>query len=632
MSDAPYFKVVAKLPLLGPVIGWTRQNGQGGLDARIWIRVDDAESEPALVALTALCEPDGRVRRDSVQVWKLARLHPAETQTHQSLDFAVADVALPADAGDCTVRMVSLHRITFADEDESRPVFDERQARPGTIGGLGGDEVLQARLKASGEPWAESSIQQRLSSRQLPRPEQVHIDILLPQLAGKLERLADEAFRNIGEALADARRTTAQPIPGTLSRKRLHVREFSECEARLSQAARRQLSAGTPSIAFAAGCCRHPGNGFESEVSGRAMQALASAADSPGGPAFALLTGDQIYADAMGGIFDVEERFEKFVTRYQRAFDANAFRAVASRIPLYMAADDHEIADGWSRARLRAMNLGSAERAANKRAYEWGRTLFYAHQRLHGPDGTDPEQLPRKSDSLGWYRFEAAGVPFFVMDTRFERDANVPELLHGTQKTALEAWLDELGNDDTPKFIVSGAVFAPGQASYVEDLPSARAADNWQGFPRERAWLAREIAGRKLRNVVFLSGDYHCGAVGALSLFDGQGGSVQAYAIVSPPFYAPYPFANTRAYQVCRQETIRDPGASGKGDTVAGECRALAVEGQGFAVVRLAHDAGAWAIDVEFHQPRASAERVESMPYFVARLAGGTIDVVTNSV
>jgi hypothetical protein len=626
--DAPHFDVVAKLPLLGPVFGWTGRDGQGGMRSRMWIRVDDAESEPALVALTALCEPGGRVRPGSVQIWKLTRLYPAQTQTHQSLDFAVADVALPPDAGDCAVRMVSLHRITFASAGgPARPVFDERQATPGTIDGLGGNEAVQARLKVSEEAWAEPSTQQRLSGTDLPRPEEVAIAVLLPQLAGKLERLAEQAFRNIDKALADARHIAARPIPGTLSRKRLHVRSLSECEARLSPASR-QLYANTRSIAFAVGCCRHPGNGFERDLSGRSLQALASAADSPVGPAFALLTGDQIYADATGGIFDVEERFEKFVARYQRAFDAEAFRAVASRMPLYMAADDHEIGDGFSLDRLRAMNLSGVERAANERAYEWGRTLFYAHQRLHGPDGTafagDAGDSP---PSLAWYRFEAAGLPFFVMDTRFERDAGVQRLVHDAQQSALEEWLDGLANDAAPKFIVSGAVFAPGLAAYAADPASARTADNWQGFPKRRAWLARQIARRKLENVVFVSGDYHCAAVGALRLFDGEGGSVRAYAIVSPPFFAPYTFANTRACQVCSEETIREPGPRGERGPVAAECRALAVEGQGFAVVRVAEERGGWAIELELRKPQASAGRVESVPYFAARLANGTIDV-----
>lgn len=641
MTAAPRFEVVAKLPLLGPLIGWTRRDPERGLTARIWVRVDDSESEPALVALTALAGRDGKVRPGSVQVWKLTRFYPTETKERQWLDFAVADVPLPEDAADCVVRMVSLHRITFAEDGQAASAaLDERQAAPKIIKGMGQLEGMQEQLRQLGGTQAEEAFKLLfVAETQLPRPEEIAITELLPALAGRLEGLAERAFRNIESALATARKTATQPIPDTLSRKRLLVREPAECEARLSPATRGQL-ASARSLAFAAGCCRHPGTGLERELSGRGLQALAAAADSPDGPAFALLTGDQIYADATGGIFDVEERLEKFVARYERAFAAKAFRSLASRVPLYMAADDHEIEDGWSLARTRASNLGAMERAGNQRAYEWARSLFYAHQRLHGPDSAELAGEPLRSRA--WYTFDMAGASFFVMDTRLERDTEAPgdqkpplamrRLVDGAQLAALGKWLDRLKNQAAPKFIVSGSVFAPGLAAYAADRASARSADNWQGFATERALVAREIASRKLENVVFLSGDYHCGAVGALSLFDGQGSSVRAYAIVSPPFFAPYPFANTRACQVCPQETIHDPGVgAGTGEAIVGECRGLAVEGQGFAVVRLKEQAGAWTIEVEFHKAVRSADRVESTPYFFARLSNGSIDVMSDA-
>lgn len=631
MSDDIRFEVVAKLPLLGPVIGWTRPDA-GELKARLWIRVDDAESEPPVAALTALCGPDGRVREGSVAVWALARLIPPASAAPRGMHFAVADVVLPADAPDCVVRMVSLHRITLATGDGQRPraVLDETNAPPLILQvrekGDHADDRMQQQLQQAGRADASEAYKLPLSEERLPAPWQIP-EGLLPDLEGRLERLAEDAFRNVEESLALARQTASAPIPGTLSRKRLRVRTMDECEAAPSPLARAKLAGSAYEVTFAAGSCRHPGTGFERELSGRVLQALGATTRLPHGPAFALLTGDQIYADATAGVFDIETRFEKFAVRYERAFGADAFRSVASRIPLYMAADDHEIGDGWSLARVRAMNLSDAERRAHERTYAWGRTLFFAHQRLHGP--TEP------TAAHAWYSFEAAGLPFFVMDTRFERVAHAPDaaprLLAEAQWTALEDWLDGLEAQEhlrtAPKFVVSGAVFAPGLTRYAEDAPAARSADNWQGFPADRARLARSIATRNIANVVFVSGDYHCAALAALDLFDGRGRAVQAYAIVSPPFFAPYPFANTRAHEICTREVIHDPSAATAGSpSIVGECRALAIEGQGFALIRVARNGADWAVDVEFRHPaRNAAGELVPATHLAARLAHGKV-------
>src|SRR5690606_25765390 len=44
--------VVARLPLLGPLIGWTRAIGPGVMRCRIWACLDDSESEPPLAMMT----------------------------------------------------------------------------------------------------------------------------------------------------------------------------------------------------------------------------------------------------------------------------------------------------------------------------------------------------------------------------------------------------------------------------------------------------------------------------------------------------------------------------------------------------------------------------------------------------
>ena len=65
------------------------------------------------------------------------------------------------------------------------------------------------------------------------------------------------------------------------------------------------------------------------------------------------------------------------------------------------------------------------------------------------------------------------------------------------------------------------------------------------------------IAERRIRNVVFLSGDYHCAASATITFSHSP---VKAYALVTPALHAPLRFANVAAGEVLAQETVPLPG------------------------------------------------------------------------
>ena len=602
----------AKLPLLGPLIGATEPAG-AGLGSRIWIQVDNTQNEPPMIALTALWDLEKKcVCPGTARAWKLTVALPTNTTPSLRLHFAVARVEFPRTPDRCVIRMVSLHRRAGSDAHVQFPSSTTCRIDDAAPVNLSRQAASVAQAVVAGEP--------------LPEPAQVTIVTGFPDLRQDLDALAEEAFADIAAELARTARNVREPIRTTRSRWALNPRSIDECEADLAAGARSQFAKADGDLVFAATCCRHPGMGWDSERAEETFKMLGEESRKAAGPAFALLTGDQIYADATAGAFDVADRFEKFSVRYEEAFGARRFRCCASRLPLYMVADDHEIEDNWSLSRLQEAHVPEHQRMRRRRLAAWAQMMFIAYQRLHGP--RSPE-LKRS-----WYEIKAAGVPFFVMDTRFERyawgDKHAPQICNCAQRRALLAWLDEMQELDAangplsgvPKFIVSGSVFAPGLEEFARDPASARRADNWQAFPGMRAALIKAIVRRKLRNVVFLSGDYHCGAVAALELPDSIAKTTYpAYAIVSPPAYAPFPFANVRAAEVAGDEALADPRGAGR--PPCARIKAEATEGEGYVEIRVARDARDWSVEVRylglgFKEPNAGRP-------FARRLAGGRI-------
>ena len=586
------YKLSAKLPLLGPLIGATVQ-GAKGLTARVWIQVDNTRDEPPAFALTALWDLEKKcVCPGTARAWKLIVAQPSNANPPPKLHFAVAHVEFLRDTPQCVIRVISLHRKAGSDPGFQ---FDPMTC---TI-----DWSTPVAMTARA-----MSMTQSLAGEALPEPTEVQLQGGFAGLAGNLDQLAKEAYVKIQAALDEVAREVRKPIRSKRSRWALDLRCITECEADLAASSCAQLEGTAGEIAFAATCCRHPGMGWDSECIERTYEMLGDAARDPAGPASALLAGDQIYADATAGTFDVADRFEKFSVRYEDAFGARCFRRCASRLPLYMAADDHEVEDNWSRTRLKEEQVPWHQLMRREQLAAWAQMMFIAYQRLHGPRSVDLKR--------GWYDFKAAGVPFFVMDTRFERyawgDKHAPQLCNCTQRRALLSWLNGMQELDAadgplsgvPKFIVSGSVFAPGLEEFRRDAASARSADNWQAFPGMRAALIKAIVHRKLRNVVFLSGDYHCGAVAALELSGAVAKTTYpAYAIVSPPAYAPFPFANVRAADIATEEIVPDP--KGAALPALAQIKAEAWEGSGYVTIRVRRDrpADEWRIDVEFRDP-----------------------------
>jgi hypothetical protein len=571
--------LVAQLPQLGPLIGWLRDHN-GRARARLWAKADENYGGRAVLALTVTVGRHGP-EMNSAQFWRILPVELTGTRPAAVQRFALADVDLPLPAEGAAVRMVMLHV----------------EHREGTL------PAAYGAARTVDNPLADGM------AAELPEPLEVRYeefagdDPLKPK-----QQFIQELFTELEQELRSDRDTGAAPIPNTYSRLRRRDLPLPEC--------RPPASSRTHSLplTFAAGCCRHPGVEFDRELADRALAAVAAHADKHGDVAFVCMLGDQIYADATAGVLDVDERLEKYTTRYDAAFDSKGFRNLTSRLPVYMTADDHEIRDGWPNDVLPQ----SAEHVYWDRSVEWAWQLYFAHQRAHGPRRAQASVLAKPDPTSLWYGLEERGVPFFFFDARFDRVPAGTDIVGTAQIEAFADWLDRAAFADwledlaaaearsrqlryVPKFVVCGSVLAPGLKEFDSSPERARRADTWQAFLADRAEIARRIVARGLQNVVFLSGDYHCAAVASLRLQD----AIQGYAIVAPPFYAPFPFANVRAEEVTATGYLRDRT---HGAPLLGVYEAKALEVQGFALIsvhrRVAEplDPGDWEIEVRIYQ------------------------------
>jgi len=609
LSDAPDdlkdARFLLRLPALGPIVGWTRSE-DGQLRARVWIQLDDTGSDLPIAMLTVRCG-GGEAKGDSAQVWQVFRVESDDSDGRKTIGYCgLADLEFESGDPDAAYWVLGVHRIRM----EASSAAEQS-----------GEGEAQAAVRASPDmpPWA-------LQIAML-KPVPLGSAIKPSEWLGKTDigdTLVNNAIQYLCQHLAEQNARATAPLR-TLSREKIKTGSLEDCAVRLA-AAPRACAVGAQPLRFAAVCCRYPTMSIDRTLAERPLRTLAALAERVDqGPGLVVMAGDQIYADVWAGLLDIRDRLEKYTARYRHAFATPAFRDLASRVPLYMVPDDHEVEDAWPRSRSKPGSVLTAAELWKQDYVNWASKTYLEHQRVHGPAAPETRSAPPRTACF-WYDFTAgegaAAAPFLVLDTRFEREFKGGRwrLMSDAQWEHIEDWLEQrLADPDphAPKFIVSGSVFAPGLARFAAGADGSRQADSWQGFPAERARLAHRIAQLGLANVVFVSGDYHCAAVADIALLrDGAGTQgVPAYAIVAPPLYAPFPFVNTRAREVASEESIFFPsGHPQHGERVA-RCRAQALEiSAGFALIACnkVGDRGTpddWEIGVEFHKAVWDAER-----------------------
>ena len=306
-------------------------------------------------------------------------------------------------------------------------------------------------------------------------------------------------------------------------------------------------------ITFVLASCMSPGTPFNHSRADATVSRLLDEISTPKqpGPAtpeFALLVGDQVYLDDNADLFRTTTQKEFFFKRYRDTLQLPAFGKLLRTIPVYAAPDDHEIFDnynGFSGVRPRLHRL--------EQQVGWCVKAYDAFQGSYAPDRGSVVVRGGDAGSLResrWYEFvrevEGTGFPFFMMDTRFERQRNADRLVSMRQLDALLQFLKR--HRDEVKFVASGSILFPVlRDTACSPEPCAVGDDSWMGYPRYALAVLDWIKRHGITNTIFLAGDAHCSMFTRIDIeVSSNAPSLAAWSIVSSGLYTPYRFANAR--------------------------------------------------------------------------------------
>lgn len=270
-----------------------------------------------------------------------------------------------------------------------------------------------------------------------------------------------------------------------------------------------------------------------------------------------LLAGDQIYADASGGLADSRSGIERYGRAYGE-FKAGPVRHLPPSVRrIVHSVDDHEIVDNWE-PEARG-HVGPWFEAARQAAWD--------HRWEAGPRTGGPRCL--------WHDFEWEGSAFFVADARCEREArraanwSRARLWSEAQREAFSDWLAR--SHGRPRFMLCGSLPLPRRRTTAEHAASCLRSDAWDGYPHSQHELLSEIWRHRARGLVFLSGDEHrSGWISARispvgdAPQDSVQDSVWVHSIHSSALYAPWPFAVTAKEELAAPEVFEFDGPDGQ--------------------------------------------------------------------
>lgn len=327
-------------------------------------------------------------------------------------------------------------------------------------------------------------------------------------------------------------------------------------------------TAGTPWV-LALGSCLYPGcvtertppaPGWQAGPPDRVWQRLHQWRNQSSHPPLeiAILSGDQIYADATAGLFDPRSAAGRFEQPHQAMLSQRLLRQALAGVPVHTLIDDHEIVDNWSWQDGDHLPADTPW-CDNRQRRADGLRAFRQHQRFAQPvrlpiDPREPTARPARL----WYAFAHRGLPLFVADTRTQREPRgiarfeQAQIMGRTQWACLLHWLAHHGPDERPTFVASPSILLPRRLLSDTLRPaSATLTDAWEAYPRSLHALLAHLCRTQARNVVFLSGDEHLSCIARLRIRregDGPEREVVAHSVHSSALYAPYPFANSRPH------------------------------------------------------------------------------------
>lgn len=265
---------------------------------------------------------------------------------------------------------------------------------------------------------------------------------------------------------------------------------------------------------------------------------------------FFCLLGDTVYADGYA--------IGDFPGLYKSALSTQGLRDVSAAASIVATWDDHEVQNNWTYA-----EAGVAERVDAAAA------AF--HNAIPVENGLGERGIYR---ALRW----GDALELFVLDSRGERrDGNYlsPEQM---------AWLKASLAASTARFkVILNSVPMTDLADMVGDV---EANDRWQGYPVQRSEILSFIAEQQIGGILWLSGDFHLGALGKVDVAGGP--AAEQYEVLCGPSGSPInPYINLI------DPTERVPHILGQHNCVFFEADPAA----GTVLVRFIDDAGAILVE-----------------------------------
>ncbi|KAJ3150113.1 hypothetical protein HDU86_006737 [Geranomyces michiganensis] len=191
---------------------------------------------------------------------------------------------------------------------------------------------------------------------------------------------------------------------------------------------------------------------------------------------FVMFLGDLIYADAP---YLYGTDVDSYRWHYRYLYSHADFRDTFRKLPFLTIYDDHEILNDWE-----------SDHAAPYPA------AFKAFNEYAGL--TNPQ---RDANTTAIFEYEFGDTAFFVMDTRGYRSWERGTMLGDVQMARLKAWLLQVKDTHTVKFLVSSVPF-------TQNWQWERR-DTWAGYLKERQEILDFISTNNIHNVLAISGDRH---------------------------------------------------------------------------------------------------------------------------
>ncbi len=245
-------------------------------------------------------------------------------------------------------------------------------------------------------------------------------------------------------------------------------------------------------------------------------------------PDFFLFLGDTIYGDHLcpsppnepGADFKATT-LDAYRLRHRYQRGAEALRRFLMETPVYVVWDDHEVRNNFA-------GPSDEQMPAGRQAL-----------REYWPIASSPEDPHRLYRTVRY----GADLELFILDVRQYRSRNVDQ--DGVSKTMLGAaqltWLLEglQASTATWKVIATPVPLSipKGGDSVVPGNDGWAGGPDGTGFERERQMIVDTILNRKIKNVVFLSGDVHW--VQGNAYDPNQDGIVDFHEYIAGPLSAP---------------------------------------------------------------------------------------------